>query len=83
MPRYQYYCTKCDNYCVVNHLSNEKETTCPRCNAEESLTRQLTGFTTNKPRTSRRDIGRVTEEFIHDARHDLKQQKKGLSKKKQ
>ena len=82
MPRYAYNCGVCKKSIVVQHLSDEVVKDCTLCSAKNSLVKQLTTFRTSPPpRSTRAKVGEVTEEFIRDARRDLKQQKKELEDK--
>ena len=77
MPRYEYSCNKCDAIIVVSHLSDEKETDCPKCLTKGSLSKLLTNFMNlSKKTVTRNKVGDVTEEFIQSSREELKKQKK-------
>jgi putative FmdB family regulatory protein len=82
VPRYQYRCMECNHDCVIHHLSTETVSICPSCNKKGVLIKQLTSFTsTNSKVIPKVKTGQVTEEFIQDARKELKQQRKDLLKK--
>ena len=79
MPRYRYRCTKCDITKVIQHLIAETITDCSECGANNTMKKLLSRFTTSsKTTTSPQKVGKITEDFISDARNDLKKQKKDL-----
>jgi len=82
MPRYSYRCSVCSSVSTHQHLSNERATTCPECDRCGALVKLVTTFTTKPTGPTQEKVGQVTEEFIQDARQDLKQQVKELNKKK-
>ena len=75
MPRYVYRCTECEELSTLSHTSDERAIKCPRCKLP-GLVKLLTSFTTQKKVLQKVKTGALTEEFILDARDDLKQQKK-------
>ena len=80
MPRYHYRCESCNQDSIIFHLSDEQEDECPRCNDKGSLKKLVTPIRTlsDNRKKSRKKEGDVTEEFIKEARADLKKQKKEL-----
>ena len=80
MPRYIYKCTECDEQSLIFHLSDETATECPKCNTHDALVKELTSFTTMPAHINKQKVGEVTEEFIDDARQELKQQKQEMDK---
>ena len=64
---------------IIQHLSSEDVGRCPKCAEDGALVKLITTFTTKPSRTTKVRTGHITEEFIQEARHDLKQQKKDLS----
>lgn len=81
MPRYTYRCNDCKAVSTIFHLSDETlSSPCPECGLEGSLTKLLNNFTTatNKLSGGRQKVGKITEEYIQDAREELKIQKKQL-----
>jgi len=80
VPRYSYKCQICREITTVFHLVDEKATDCPSCDAVDSLVKILSNFRTpsRRPAENSRATGRVTEEFIQDARQDLKTEKDRL-----
>jgi len=56
-------------------MSDETETCCPKCGDSEGLVKILTTFTTSHRTSPEAKVGDVTEQFIEDAKQDLKHQK--------
>jgi len=79
VPRYTYRCIECCEQSVVSHLSDEMISECPKCTSP-NVVKLLNTFTTPTKRTTKQKVGEVTEEFIQDARKELKQQKHKLDK---
>ena len=76
MPRYEYECGECLRVSTFNHISTEQEDDCPLCMAQSSLKKLLSTFSTSpSPRTKAPRVGEITEQFIKEARVDLKKQK--------
>jgi hypothetical protein len=50
------------------------------CGSEKTLTKALTTFTTSSRAKKKEKVGTVTEEFIEEARGDLKKQHAALDK---
>lgn len=83
MPRYEYYCTVCEQDTTVQHLSDEIADACPGCLKTGTLKKKLSTFSTPRSSTTRRQrVGETTEEFIRTARDELKQQKDDLGDKR-
>jgi len=80
VPRYQYRCSYCKSLSTLFHLSEERATDCPACGSEKTLTKALTTFTTSSRAKKKEKVGTVTEEFIEEARDDLKKQHEDLDK---
>jgi putative FmdB family regulatory protein len=81
MPRYEYRCANCESIVVIAHASTEEVKECPKCSSINTLNKLVSTFMTRTKPRSRSVTGDVTENFIKDARSDLKQQKKELMKK--
>ena len=75
VPRYRYRCSKCEKVQIFQHLSTETITDCDQCEHTDSMTKLLSRFSTTPKTTISKKTGQVTEEFISDAREELKQQK--------
>jgi len=78
MPRYRYRCSACGKVQTLQHLSTEKATDCEKCDTVNTMVKLLSRFTTTPKTTLQKKTGQVTEEFITDAREELKQQKRSL-----
>jgi len=84
VPRYTYRCNNCDTTTDIFHLAEENVGECPQCNISDVLTRVIAQIRTpgkqqSSPSTR---VGKVTEDFILEARQDLKQQKIDAGNKK-
>tara|TARA_R110000824_G_scaffold121839_3_gene278233 strand:- start:20527 stop:20778 length:252 start_codon:yes stop_codon:yes gene_type:complete len=83
MPRYEYQCSICNTDFILHHLSSETPEACPGCGEVDSLKKLISTFTTPKDKVSVvTKTGQTTENFIKDARSDLKQYKKKLEVKR-
>lgn len=83
MPRYIYTCTKCDFLFESVHSMTEKLTDCEQCEVKNSLKRLPSSFRlVNKPHsindTSR--TGDVIKDYIKEAKKDIEEQKKEMTK---
>jgi len=78
MPRYAYKCSACGGTSTIQHLSTESPEDCPLCKSTSALVKLLTPFHTKPVKDTKAKVGQVTEEFIQDARRELKQQKNEL-----
>jgi len=78
MPRYNYRCTHCNLVQTIQHLSSETITVCEKCKTPDSMKKLLSRFTTNPKATISHKVGTITEDFITDAREDLKKQKREM-----
>ena len=82
MPRYQYRCNLCETVSTIFHLSTETVSECPSCHKTEALVKLLNTFSTSLKKTKSIKIGRVTEDFIEDARTELHKQRDELEKER-
>ena len=84
MPRYLYRCSVCTQEMTLFHLAEETVAQCPKCDAEDTLTKLLTPITTLSTPSidSPQKVGSVTEEFIRKSRQELARQKDQLRNKK-
>jgi len=79
VPRYAYRCEHCKEVFEINHGMFFEQERCIKCNTSGSLVK-VPDFTIKKQLekpTSKR-VGAVVDEFIKDAKKDLKQQRKEL-----
>lgn len=56
-------------------MADETITECPKCKNPRGLIKLLTAFSTSMKKTTKAKVGQTTEEFIQDAREELKKQK--------
>jgi len=85
MPRYSYRCDKCNKTQTIAHKSDEKPGDCVQCGPDGKLVKLMTSFSTfrkNDKTSSNGPVGTVTEEFIKDAREELKAQRQKLDDKR-
>ena len=78
MPRYIYACWACNEEFEINHGMFHEQRHCVLCKRVDTLTK-VPAFTIKK-QTERQEapVGQVVDEFIKEAKKDLKQQKKEL-----
>ena len=79
MPRYTYICENCKEVFEVNHGMFFEQEQCIKCHTSGFLAK-IPIFTVKKKeqKQSNKKIGSVVDEFIKDAKQDLKKQKKDL-----
>ena len=79
MPRYTYRCENCKEVFEVNHGMFFEQERCTRCHSIGQLTK-IPNFTIKKQTesNSKKATGAIVDEFIKDAKKDLKQQRKEL-----
>ena len=75
MPRYKYFCDKCDILITVVHGINEEyEQNCKSC---EAIMKKVfaNNFTTKINKNKKTKIGQITKEYIEENKHILEKQK--------
>ena len=79
MPRYTYKCENCKEVFEVNHGMFFEQERCIKCNMSGFLVK-IPDFTIKKQleKPTNKRAGAVVDEFIKDAKKDLKQQRKEL-----
>jgi hypothetical protein len=79
MPRYAYRCENCKETFEITHGMFFEQEQCIKCKSSGFLTK-LPNFTIKKASedTQEKRVGSVVDEFIQDAKQDLKKQKKKL-----
>ena len=82
MPRYSYKCDSCETCFLAMHPSDEVLEKCNICDSTGSLTKLLTKPTYVAKGRKNKKVGQLTEDFIDEARQDLKKQKQDLIKQK-
>ena len=81
MPKYIYFCTKCEETFEVRHLLAKIHTICELCNVEGCLERKPTGFfLTRKDSqlTSKSGPGRLVKATIEETKEELKMEHERL-----
>jgi putative FmdB family regulatory protein len=82
MPVYIYHCDNCSEEFKVNHGMKEDWKVCKFCNSEK-IARMPTLFTNLSKTTVReKKVGDLTNDFIENAKEDLRIQKKGLDEER-
>ena len=80
MPFYKYCCKFCHKTMLINHSMYEEAKTCLECEAQNSLERIFTEsfevITKDK-----KEVGKVVDSYIQEAREILKEQKEELKNK--
>ena len=79
MPRYCYRCDNCKETFEINHGMFFQQEQCIKCNNIGHLTK-VPDFTIKKrsQNDAQKRTGAIVDEFIEDAKKDLKQQRKSL-----
>jgi len=84
MPKYVYYCKKCEGEFEVRHSLKETVQICQLCEtANEIMRRPSTIFLSKKNNniTTKNKVGSVVEETIESAREDLRIEQDRLTKR--
>jgi len=79
VPRYTYRCEHCKEVFEINHGMFFEQERCIKCNTSGFLVK-VPDFTIKKHTTKATEnkVGSVVDEFIKDAKKDLKKQRKEL-----
>lgn len=79
MPRYTYKCENCKEVFEINHGMFFEQQQCIKCHSYECLTK-IPDFTIKKQTqaSDKKRVGSVVDQFIKDAKQDLKKQRKEL-----
>ena len=79
MPRYAYRCDHCTAVFEINHGMFFEQRMCIECNSCDTLTK-LPNFTIKKKIDTKSSpkVGTIVDEFIEEAKKDLKKQKRNL-----
>jgi len=81
MPRYTYRCTECEYLFEESHSMLELLEDCPACELQGALVRVPPTIrlikTTNGPDGK---VGDVVRRHIEEARHDIEEEKKAMTK---
>jgi len=81
MPRYAYRCNACGIEFLTMHSPDDVLEECKECQSSGTLTKLLTRPSYGK-KAAVHKIGQATEDFIKEARQDLKKQQKELDKRR-
>ena len=77
MPRYTYRCSECGSVFTAFHSMKERLNECEECKAVDLLERIPASFSTHiKEKTA----GKVVKSFIDDAREEVKEEKKKMTR---
>ena len=81
MPKYAYECKECEYAFEVFHGMFIKLRNCDSCSTDGSLVRvpSMT-YSTKSKVTSEKKTGELVKEFIHDAKQEVKEEKKKMKK---
>ncbi len=80
MPRYTYKCESCSQVFEVSHGMFFEQERCIKCFAEGHLTKVPVFSIKRKEETSTKSApGKIVDQFIKDAKKDLKKQKIDLT----
>ena len=81
MPRYTYDCSACNKQFDISHGMFHEQNQCIECKRIDTLTK-IPSFrlkrNTGPVDGPQAPVGKVVDEFIKDAKKDLKQQRKDL-----
>ena len=78
MPRYVYSCTACSGEFEISHGMFHEQRECVLCKRMDTIVKKPS-FTIKKTEAKTQSSpGKVVDEFIQDAKKELKQQRKEL-----
>ena len=80
MPRYLYRCEKCNEESEYFHGISEKKIDCEKCGEKSLLKIPL--FNGNIKKEDQQKVGQVVENYIEEAREEIKREKEILKKQK-
>jgi len=82
MPRYSYYCEKCEISISLFHGINETINNCEKCKSENTMKKMLSTpiILNNKDEAKNISIGQLTKEYIKANEEILKEQKEEAKK---
>ncbi len=77
MPVYCYKCKDCEFEFEVRHSMSYESQTCNSCDSKDVF--KIPSLTVARPvRTSSSRPGKVVDQYIHDAKKEIKEEKKKL-----
>ena len=84
MPRYEYKCRECEVQLQVTHSIKTRLTNCESCGGEGTLYRLVSNFSTsgleNTKSESKEKPGKVVNNFIKNAKQEIKDYKNDITK---
>ena len=78
MPRYIYSCNACDGEFEISHGMFHEQRECILCKRIETIVKKPSFRIKKEDITTAPRTGQVVDDFIKDAKKELKQQKKDL-----
>lgn len=78
MPRYIYACSACGGEFEINHGMFHEQKECILCNRIETITKKPSFRIKKENASTAPRTGKVVDDFIKDAKKELKQQKRDL-----
>ena len=80
MPLYDYYCSDCKSKFYVMHAMSEKCEECAYCQSE-NVERMIANISYDiDPNNYKKKVGDLVKTHIEEAKKDVKEQKKNMSK---
>ena len=77
MPVYCYKCTDCEHEFEIRHSMSYEDQECESCNSKNVFKiPSLSLHRTQHNRPAR--VGKIVDEYIHDAKKEIKEEKKRL-----
>ena len=78
MPRYAYKCDRCKGVFEISHGMFFEQNKCELCHSLDCLTKIPNFSIKKKVKDKKKRVGSVVDEYIVDAKEELKKQKKDL-----
>ena len=78
MPRYIYACSACGEEFEITHGMFHEQKECILCHRTETITKKPAFRIKKETEASNSRPGKIVDEFIQDAKKELKQQRKDL-----
>ena len=79
MPRYEYWCSKCDDSFSTVHRMTEKLDQCAICESHGTVT-IVPSILNTKHHTGKRKPGQLVKQYIKDTKEYVEEQKLDLAK---
>ncbi len=81
MPRYEYWCSQCEEGMTLIHSYKDIVTVCPQCSSENEFKRIISDIKVNYSVDKKGKTGSIVKDFIKQTKDDITSQKKKLSKR--